>query len=263
MSLPRLAVAELCDGEQLPALLSGLENVRCDTAAAAEGQADKVGAGEGLERGEGMPTNPFLSMARGLGESCRMPGAHIRPPPAPCPVSPRVPQGLSAFPSSVENTYGGWMLHFPQGSQGLVYASSEGSLRASHGGPRGCVWAHCLALGPSPVAAQLLRSCLATGAGTVPEGAGNSRQSQGALLCHVSPHQQPPWKRLCSLLPFWVLHDAGWAAGSPRLFGSSFTGAGVKLRNVGFSLADVLWCSLLSRSWCASQRQGSALGLLH
>lgn len=108
VSLPRLAVAEPCDGEQLPALLSGLENVRCDTAAAVEGQADKVGAGEGLERGEGMPTNPFLSMGRDLGESSRMPGAQPCPPPAPCPVSPRVPQGLSAFPSSVKN-HVGWV----------------------------------------------------------------------------------------------------------------------------------------------------------
>lgn len=55
----------------------------------------------------------------------------------------------------------------------------------------------------------LLRSCLATGAGTVPRGPGNSRQSLGAELCHVSPHQQPPWKGLCSLLPFRVLHDVG------------------------------------------------------
>lgn len=46
MSLPHLAVAELCGGEQLLALLSGLENVRCNTAAAAEGQADKEWARE-------------------------------------------------------------------------------------------------------------------------------------------------------------------------------------------------------------------------
>lgn len=64
MSLPRVAVAEPCDGEQLPALLSRLENVRCDTAAAAEGQADKEWAREGLEQGEGMPANPFLSSPR-------------------------------------------------------------------------------------------------------------------------------------------------------------------------------------------------------
>lgn len=46
MSLPCLAVAEAFGGEQFPALLSGLENVRCDTAAAAEGQADKEWAQE-------------------------------------------------------------------------------------------------------------------------------------------------------------------------------------------------------------------------
>lgn len=146
VSLPRCAAAEPCDGEQLPALLSRLENVRCDTAAAAKGQADKEWAREGLERGEGMPANPFLSSprARGLGKSCVTLGAQsclpfpaACPPPAPCPESSHIPRGLRAFPSSVER-HSEWLgaLFAPRQScqqQGLSESIPQGHW--------GCIWA--------------------------------------------------------------------------------------------------------------------------
>lgn len=98
MSLPHLAVAEPCDGEQLPALLSGLENVRCDTAAAAEGQADKEWARERVwSEGRGLPANRLLSAGRGLGETHVMPRARSCLPPPAARSLPRVARCPSGF----------------------------------------------------------------------------------------------------------------------------------------------------------------------
>ena len=148
MSLPRLAVAEPCDGEQLPALLSGLENVRCDTAAAAEGQADKEWAWERVwSEGRGcLQTLSSPLRGKGLRREPRSAGsAALRAPPAPCLAS----LGACVYfqPRGEKRRVRGWVPHFPQSSWGPVHATSEGSLRASHGGTRGAWGTRRLRLG--------------------------------------------------------------------------------------------------------------------
>lgn len=140
MSLPCLAVAELCDGEQLPALLSGLENVRCDTAAAAEGQADKEWARERVWsegrgclqtlssplRGKGLRREPHNARSAVLPvPSCCIPRSCSLPCVAPCPSEFVCVSQLHGETCRVGAL-------FPQGSQRPVHATSEGLLRASH-----------------------------------------------------------------------------------------------------------------------------------
>lgn len=125
--------------------------------------------------------------------------------------------------------------------------TSEGSLGASHSifpatqsqlevyrGPGGCVWAAWLAQGCHRVPALLLlTSCLPTGAGTVPAGPGERRQSRDAGICHVSP-ASIQCKGIHRLLPLEVLPSTGWAAMSPWLFAYSLWGR-CKAVGCGFS----------------------------
>ena len=208
MSLPRLAVAEPCDGEQLPALLSGLENVRCDTAAAAEGQADKEWAWERVwSEGRGcLQTLSSPLRGKGLRREPRSAGsAALRAPPAPCLAS----LGACVYfqPRGEKRRVGGWVgASFPPKQLGTSTCHQRGlaeSIPRRHPGgvghPEVASGRPCWLWVP---ALLLLGPCSATGAGTVPGGPRNRRQSWGVGLCRLSPHQQPPCKGLCGLAPF-------------------------------------------------------------
>lgn len=143
MSLSHLAVAEPCGGEQLPALLSGLENVRCDTAAAAEGQETKSGHGRGLgaRGGDACRAFPNLSMGRGLGKSHGTLEA-VLPSSCSLPCVTLCPSGLLCISQLCGGTH--WVaacLISLQANRDItesipetgVYATSKGLLRASQG----------------------------------------------------------------------------------------------------------------------------------
>lgn len=106
--------------KQLLALLSGLENVRCDTAAAAEGQADKEWAQERVwSEGRGCLQTLSSSLhGKGLRRAPCNAGSTVLPAPLLLPAlqRPTSRRVCAHFPALCRNTVGGWVPPFPQGS---------------------------------------------------------------------------------------------------------------------------------------------------
>lgn len=66
----------------------------------------------------------------------------------------------------------------------------------------------------------------------MPGNPSNHLQRWGAELCQAATLEG-------ALQPLWMVHSMGWAVERPQLFAWLFMGAGVKLRNVDFSLTPI------------------------
>lgn len=169
--------------------------------------------GFGARGGDACKPFPLLSAGRGLGKSLVTLGAQsclpfpaACPPPAACPESSHIPWGLHAFPSSLEEHSEGLDASFPPGhschQQGLSESIPQGRWGLHLGSLAGTGSLLCCC--PDPTWPQGQGPCLGVSVTTCRVG-------------EQSSVQQPPWKGFCSLLPFRMVHNMGWAAGSPQL----------------------------------------------